>query len=73
MEKDAAIESWRDYYEMTSEQVELLKSIYARKVNNPQENITLTKNEIKIIGAENTEGLSESITSFEEIGIYWER
>ncbi|WP_242066264.1 hypothetical protein [Brevibacillus laterosporus] len=73
MEHESAIESWRDYYEMTTEQVELLKSIYARKVNNPDVNITLTKREIEMIGAESPEGLSESIASFEEIGIYWEK
>lgn len=73
METDSAIESWRDYYEMTPEQVELLKSIYVRKVNNPHEYITLTRNDIEIIGTENPEGLSESETSFEEIGIYWEK
>lgn len=70
---DSAIESWRDYYEMTSEQVNLLKSLYGRKVNNPHGNITLSKSEIKIIGTESPEGLSESMTSFEEIGVYWER
>jgi hypothetical protein len=58
---------------MTSEQVELLKSIYDRKVNNTDENITLTKKEIEIIGAESPEGLSESMASFEEIGVYWNK
>lgn len=73
MESDSAFESWRDYYEMTSEQVELLKSIYDRKVNNSDENITLTKKEIEIVGAESPEGLSESMASFEEIGVYWNK
>ncbi|KJD42385.1 hypothetical protein [Paenibacillus terrae] len=73
MEDDSAIESWRDYYEMTPEQVDLLKSVYDRKVNNPHGNITLSKSEIEIIGTESPEGLSESITSFEEIGIYREK
>lgn len=71
MKSDYAIESWRDYYEMTSEQVELLIAIYDRKVNNPDEKITLTIREIEIIGAEDSEGLSESMASFEEIGVYW--
>lgn len=73
MESDSAFESWQDYYEMTSEQVELLKSIYDRKVNNPDENITLTKREIEIVGAESPEGLSECMASFEEIGVYWNK
>ncbi|KOP64757.1 hypothetical protein AMS62_05415 [Bacillus sp. FJAT-18019] len=71
MERDSAIEAWREYYGMTSEQVELLKSIYARKVNDPDVNITLSKGEIEIIGTKNSEGLNESMVSFEEIGIYW--
>ncbi|MFF2157689.1 hypothetical protein ACFVVQ_20565 [Paenibacillus chitinolyticus] len=71
MESDSAIESWRDYYEMTSEQVDLLKSIYGRKVNNPHEKIILSKSEIEIIQTVSPEGLSESMTSFEELGIYW--
>ncbi|AKG37428.1 hypothetical protein [Paenibacillus durus] len=71
MESDSAIESWRDYYEMTTEQVDLLRSIYDRKINNPDVSITLTKNEIEKIGSDSPEGLSESITSFEEIGINW--
>ncbi|MEO3943972.1 hypothetical protein [Gorillibacterium sp. CAU 1737] len=71
MKSDSAIEAWRDYYEMTSEQVDLLKSIYDRKMKNPDESIVLTKREIEIIGAENSDGLSECMTSFEEIGVYW--
>lgn len=71
MELDSAIESWQDYYEMTSEQVDLLKSLYDRKVNNPHGKITLSKDEVEIIGAEDPEGLSESMTSFEEIGVYY--
>ncbi|WP_336047143.1 hypothetical protein [Solibacillus ferritrahens] len=71
MEYDTAVESWRDYYEMTNEQVKLLNSIYLRKLNNPNGKIILTKSEIKTIGTENLEGMSESRTSFEEINILW--
>lgn len=73
MDSDVAIGAWRDYYEMTSEQVELLKSIYDRKINNSHGTITLTKNEIKLIGTESSEGLSESMVSFEEIGVNWDK
>lgn len=72
MDSDSAIQAWRDYYEMTSEQVELLKSIYDRKVSNPNERIILTKSEIEMIGTAIPEGLRESQISFEEIGIYLE-
>ncbi|NPC92337.1 hypothetical protein HOO54_08905 [Bacillus sp. WMMC1349] len=73
MDVDSAIYSWQDYYEMATEQVDLLKFIFKRKVNNPNEYITLTKSEIKIIGADSPEGVSESMASFEEIGIYWDK
>ncbi|ATP40195.1 hypothetical protein CSE16_09140 [Solibacillus sp. R5-41] len=73
MDSDVAIEAWQDYYEMTSEQVELLKSVYVKKINNPNGEITLKKSEIKLIGTESIEGLSESETSFEEIRVYWEK
>lgn len=73
MASEVAIEAWRDYYEMTSEQVELLKSIYNRKIINSHKIITLTKSEIKLIGTESSEGLSESMVSFEEIGVYWDK
>ncbi|MEK4425936.1 hypothetical protein [Solibacillus sp. FSL K6-1523] len=73
LDSDVAIEGWRDYYEMTSEQVDLLRSIYVRKINKPHEKITLTKSEIKQIGTESIEGLSESVNSFEEIGVYSEK
>ncbi|MEK3734072.1 MULTISPECIES: hypothetical protein [Paenibacillus] len=72
MEYDSAVESWRDYYEMTNVQVDLLESIYTRKIKKPEAKIILTKREIKMIGTDDHEGLSESSTSFEEIGIQWE-
>lgn len=72
MENSTALQAWRDYYEMTSEQVELLKSIYDRKVSNPNGRIILTKSEIEMIGTATPEGLRESQISFEEIGIYLE-
>ncbi|WP_230873933.1 hypothetical protein MKX50_13905 [Paenibacillus sp. FSL W8-0186] len=73
MEIEYAIESWREYYDMTQDQVNLLKSLYERKVNKPYGKITLSKDEIEIIGAESPEGMSESMTSFEEIRVYWGR
>ncbi|WP_334075084.1 MULTISPECIES: hypothetical protein [Paenibacillus] len=72
MEYDDAIESWREYYEMSAEQVNLLKSIYKRKISNPDATLILSKSEIETIGAESPEGRRESRTSFEELGIYWE-
>lgn len=72
MEPEIAIESWRDYYDMTAEQVNLLKSIYERKISSPHGSIVLSRRELEVIGAESPEGWRESRTSFEEIGIDWE-
>ncbi|WP_149095418.1 hypothetical protein [Paenibacillus terrae] len=71
MEYDSAVESWRDYYEMRDEQVDLLKSIYTRKIKDLSNDIILTKKEIEAIGTSDPEGLNESETSFGEIGIRW--
>ncbi|MED4531253.1 hypothetical protein [Metabacillus fastidiosus] len=71
-EYEAAVKSWQTYYEMTNQQVALVESIYAKKIKNPNSNILLTRRESKMIGTENIEGLSESKTSFEEIGITWD-
>lgn len=72
MEIDKAINEWKEYYEMTQKQVDLLISIYKRKENSPNEMITLSEKEIDKIGTEDKEGLYESKISFEEIGIQWE-
>lgn len=66
---DESVALWRDYYNMSKEQTELLMSIYDRKIANPSSKITLTKNEIKQIGSRSKEGLKESRSSFKEIGI----
>ncbi|NDI36670.1 hypothetical protein EPK97_18285 [Chengkuizengella sediminis] len=71
MEVQKAIESWEEYYEMTEEQTTLMKSIYQRKISNPKEKIVLSLNEINLIGTSDEEGLNESRTSFDEIGIDW--
>jgi len=72
MDTEAAIEAWREYYEMNEAQVQLLTSLYARKIQHPEDPIALTRREIDMIGSDNPEGLSESRTSFAEIGIAWE-
>lgn len=72
MEIDKAINEWKEYYEMTQQQVDLLINIYKRKEISQNEIITLSKKEIDKIGAEDREALYESKVSFEEIGILWE-
>ncbi|GAE90935.1 hypothetical protein [Acetivibrio straminisolvens] len=66
---DSAINEWIKYYDMSDVQVKLLKSIYARKITNPNNKIILSKDEITMIGSNDLEGLKESKISFEEINI----
>ncbi|WP_018756447.1 hypothetical protein [Paenibacillus terrigena] len=69
MHFEEALEAWKEYYDMSNQQCELLLSIYNRKVTSPLAPIHLTKAEIKKIGDADQEGLSESKISFNEIGI----
>jgi len=73
MDLDAAIEAWKEYYDMSEQQCDLLKSVYERKVNNPNGVLTLSTEEISLIESDDEEGLNESRVSFEEIGIQWEQ
>ncbi|MFJ7637794.1 hypothetical protein [Peribacillus sp. NPDC097225] len=65
----SAIDAWREYYKMSKDQIKLLESLYKRKVERKESNIVLTRNEIKVLGTDDIEGLRESQNSFEEIGI----
>ena len=66
-----SIVAWKEYYDMTKEQSDLLESIFTRKVSNPTATIILTKEEVDLIGTDNEEGINESKTSFNEINIEW--
>jgi hypothetical protein len=72
MEFNKSIESWGEYYDMSSKQCELLKTIFNRKINGGEEEILLSKDDIQLIGTDDTEGLEESRISFKEMGIMWE-
>jgi len=65
-----AINEWEEEYEMSEIQIVLLKSIFKRKIENPTKDIVLNEKEIKMIGSEDEEGLSESRISFEELLFY---
>jgi hypothetical protein len=71
MDVGSAINSWKEYYGMTEKLVLLLKSIYAQKIENPEELIRLSEMEIDMIGIADEDGLNECKTSFEEINIKW--
>lgn len=69
---ETAINEWKEYYEMSESQINLLHSIFERKISNPTVEIILTESEIKMIESDNEEGLNESRISFGELGIKWE-
>lgn len=68
---EIAIKEWQEYYEMSDLRINLLKSIFQRKIENPSKIIILTQNEIQMIESDDEEGLNESRLSFEELGIKW--
>jgi predicted DNA-binding WGR domain protein len=71
MDTESAIEEWAEQCEMSPTQVKLLKSIYARKIANPNDEIIMTKKEIAMLGKDPS-GLKESKKSFGELNIKWE-
>jgi hypothetical protein len=66
---ETAIIEWEEYYEMSKSQINLLRSIFERKISNPNSEIILTESEIKMIESDDKDGINESRISFEELGI----
>jgi len=71
MDVESAISAWKEYYDMTEQQIVLLKSIYKRKIEAPMELIKLFRQDIELIGIINQDGLDECHKSFEELNIRW--
>lgn len=71
MDECVAFDSWKEYYDMTKQQCDLLKNIYNKKIQHPNNLLILSKEEINMVEADNEEGLNESKISFSEIGIKW--
>ncbi|MFJ7915641.1 MULTISPECIES: hypothetical protein [unclassified Lysinibacillus] len=69
---ETAINEWKEYYDMSDSQINLLYSIFERKISNPSGEIILKDSEIKMIQSDDEEGLNESRISFAELGIKWE-
>jgi hypothetical protein len=69
---ETAIIEWKEYYEMSDSQMNLLRSIFERKISNPNGEIILSEREIRMIESDYEEGMHESRISFEELGIKWE-
>lgn len=70
LKSDISMKAWQEYYEMSEEQVQLLKTIYRRKLDNPANPIMLLAQEVKMIGEDYEDGLKESKNAFEEMNIY---
>jgi hypothetical protein len=70
MEHSTAFQSWADYYEMTTEQVQLMEFLFQRMLSQPNTPITMTTSQVALLG-EDDEGLEESRASFVELNIEW--
>lgn len=72
MDIESSIEALIEDYEMTENQVKLLKKIFNKKINENHSQIILSKEDIKLIELDSPEGLAESKESFSEINIILE-
>ncbi|HDR7914462.1 TPA: hypothetical protein QCY05_003642 [Bacillus wiedmannii] len=72
LDLQSAIERLEEEYELTEEQIELLQLVYERKIQNPNEEMMLSKEEVAMIGTDDSEGLEVSKESFEELNVTWE-
>ncbi len=72
LDTESAMERLEEEYELTEEQIELLQLAYKKKIQSPNEEIKLSKEEVAMIGTEDSEGLEVSKDSFEEMNITWE-
>ena len=57
MDIETAINEWQEDAEMSDVQINLLKSVFQRKIDNPSEVIVLTAEEIQMIESEDEEEL----------------
>ncbi|HHK5616076.1 TPA: hypothetical protein ACQUNC_005015 [Bacillus paranthracis] len=71
LDKESVMERLEEEYELTEEQIELLQLVYERKIKNPNEEMMLSKEEVAMIGTDDSEGLEVCKDSFEEMNITW--
>jgi len=69
LESSDSIEKWIEYYEMSKDQINLLKILHNKKILNPNQIIILSNEERKLLGRNISE---EAIESFKEIGMIFE-
>lgn len=67
-----AIQHWKDVYEMSDKQVDLMNLLYKKKKNNLDQLIKLSKEEVNFLGTKSEEGMIECKESFAEMNIFWD-
>lgn len=72
LDYELSIAAWANYYNMSEQQVDLLKSVYRRRIEASSDTIYLSKKEVAAIGYKHTMGAEESRVSFEELNVYWD-
>lgn len=70
-EYETEVEYWEEYYELTEQQLTLLKKLYHLKLENTARTITLSGKDIQALDAIDVEGIEESKVSFSEMGFEW--
>ena len=69
LDTDAAIATWQSYYGLSPVQLEIIRSIYSRKLATPNQHITLSVQEKTIISSEAAPGLLHTRELLENVGI----
>ncbi len=69
---EAYTEAVEEYFEFSESQLDFVRLIYDRKINNPKEKIFIAREEIEMIECEDGYSLDEFIISFGEINIFVE-
>jgi hypothetical protein len=70
MEIDDAVAELRESYEFRPAQIDLIRSLYTRKIRMPYHTIMLDEQEHKILAIEGNGGIAESTELFAAIGVY---
>jgi len=66
---ESAINEWKSYYNMSTQQIKLLRIIYKKRIMDVNKVIYISDDEIKMIGSNDKIALNESYTSFRELKI----
>ena len=69
LEIDTAIEEWQSEYEISPKQIELVRSLFQRKMTNPYLPIQLNRQEQDVVVNHSATGIVESRELFKNVGI----